>query len=878
MKKITLVLGMLLLTSFSIHSQTNELQKAQDYIESKGEVCFVFTANSEQQVEEISRFLNIGHKVNRETLEVEAYANVVTFQQFLSYGLPFVVNQSDNEFNYNNTSNYNVLAWDTSWNDFPTYNQYVAKMNYYAATYPSICSLQSIGTTPLGRDLWVLKISDNVSSEEAEPEFLYTSSMHGNELTGYPLMIRLIDYLLTNYGSNSEVDDLVNSTEIYINPLANPDGCYRSFNNDTAITSPIRANANGQDLNRNYPDNVAGIHDNGATYQPETKAFLAFEASRDFVLSANFHGGTEVVNYPYDNTTLKHADHNYYEAISAEYATHAQNNSPSGYMTIEYDFPENPASPGVTQGSIWYQVYGGRQDYMNYYRHTKEVTIELSDTKFIPGSELPAHWNYNQQAFLDYMKQANYGFQGIVSDESGNPIAAKISISGHDALNSWITSNSDLGDYYRLIEGGTYTVTYEAPGYITQNNSVTVTDNTTSVENVIMIAMTPEPLASDDTICADLTATLTATGSGTFNWYENINDSSPVFSGANFTTAALNSTTSYFVEDVISKANVGETNHSSGGGMLGGNGRYLVFDCSESVVLNEIMVNSNQAGEIEIQLQDSSGTMLDSRIIVLESAGVQSVTLDFLIPIDTNLRLVGKELSSGLTLFRNNNANTNYPYTNGSITITNSSVDTNYYYFFYDWKINALKSKRKEIVVNVNPNPAANFTFVANPVNNGEVTFTNTSNDASSYSWDFADGSGSSSDTNPIYTFASTGIYNVELTSTNVNCGDDVIIIPVNVTVDTLGINENTLADTNIFPNPFMNSIHIKLPSQYNSSNINVELIDISGRSIFRIESLRSENGMFNLNNVDNISNGTYFIKIIDNESTNSIVKRLIKL
>ena len=869
---------MLLLSVFSIQSQTNELEKARDYIESKGEVCFIFTANSEQQVEEISKFLNIGHKVNRETLEIEAYANEETFQRFLNYGLPFIVNQSDNEFNYNETTIYNVLAWDTTWDDFPTYNQYVAKMNYYATTYPSICSLQSIGTTPLGRDLWVLKISDNVSTDEAEPEFLYTSTMHGDELTGYPLMIRLIDYLLTNYGSDTEVDDLVNSTEIYINPLANPDGTYRSFNDDTAITSPIRANDNGQDLNRNYPDNVAGIHDNGAIYQPETMAFLTFEASRDFVLSANFHGGTEVVNYPYDNTTSKHVDHNYYEAISVEYATHAQNNSPAGYMTIEYDFPENPASPGVTQGSIWYQVYGGRQDYINYYRHAKEVTIELSDTKFIPGSQLPAHWDYNQQAFLDYMKQANYGFQGIVSDESGNPIAANISIAGHDALNSWITSNSDLGDYYRLIEGGTYTVTYEAPGYVTQNNSVTVTDDTTTVEDVIMIATTPEPLASDDTICANLTSSLSGTGSGTLNWYENIDDISPVFTGANYTTPILSTTTSYFVEDLIAKANVGETNHSSGGSLLGGNGRYLVFDCSESVMLNEITVNSNQAGEIELELQDSSGNMLDSRIIILGSAGVQTVSLDLIIPTGNDMRLVGKELSSGLTMYRNNNANTNYPYTNGSITITNSSVDTNYYYYFYDWKIDPIKSKRKEVVVNVNPNPVANFTFIVNPSNNGEVTFTNTSGDSTSYSWNFDDGSGISTDSDPVHIFGSTGTYDVELTSTNVNCGDDIIIISVDVTVDTLSLNDNILAETNIYPNPFTNSIHIKLPSQYNSTEINVELIDVSGRSIFKIESLFSDNGTFTLNNINHISNGTYFIKIIDNETTNGIVKRLIKL
>lgn len=797
MKKITLMFVLLVLTSTSFYSQTSNLEKAQNYIASKGEVCIVFTANTEAQVKEISQFLSIGHKVNRETLEIEAYANAETLQQFLAYGLPFVVNQNDNEFYANTSENYNALAWDTTWDQFPTYSQYVAKMNYYATNYPSLCTLETIGTTSTGRELLMLKISDNVSTNEAEPEFMYTSSMHGDELTGYPLMIRLIDYLLTNYGSDTEVNNLVNSTVIYINPLANPDGAYRNAGNNT-ITNPRRGNANNQDINRNFPDNVAGLHYSaiGGDYEIETFSFMKFEASKDIVLSANFHGGTEVVNYPYDNTTSKHVDHNFYEHISDEYATHCQTNSPSGYMTIEYDYPENPSSPGVTQGAIWYQVYGGRQDYMNFYRHSKEVTIELSDTKFIPGSQLPNHWNYNKQALLDYMKQANYGFQGIVTDESGNPIAAKVSISGHDALNSYVFSNQDLGDYYRLIEGGTYTVTYEAPGYATQNISVSVTDNTKTVQNVTMIATTTLPVSSDVTINENESASLVASGSGTINWYENLNDETPLFTGSNYNTPILTNDTSYFVEDVIAKANVGPTNNNSNGSFfLGGTtDRYLVFDCTESVKLNKVTVNAQQAGEIEVQLQNSSGAMLDSRVVLIESAGVQQIDLDFILPIGTDLRLASVEMSSNFYLYRNN-LGTSYPYNNGSISIKTSNAGTGLYYFFYDWEIQAIKSARKEVIVTVEP------------------------------------------------------------------------------TLST--IEANDLSDASVYPNPFNTSIHIKLPSQF--SNIGVELYDISGRSIMKVHTLNSENGVFNLSGINSISSGTYFIKISDNETTSTVVKRLIK-
>src|SRR5690606_2360650 len=103
---------------------------------------------------------------------------------------------------------------------------------------------------------------------------------------------------------------------------------------------------------------------------------------------------------------------------------------------------------------------------------------------------------------------------------------------------------------------------------------------------------------------------------------------------------------------------------------------------------------------------------------------------------------------------------------------------------FYDWKIAPLKSARKEVTVTVNPKPDADFTFAVNGSNNGSVTFTNASNGIN-YTWVFGDGIGTSTDINPVYSFAETGTYTVELTVQGQDC-TETISKQVTVVVDAI--------------------------------------------------------------------------------------------
>ncbi len=127
-------------------------------------------------------------------------------------------------------------------------------------------------------------------TDEDEPETFYSSSIHGDETGGFILMLRLADYLLKNYSAGSRVKNLVDNLEIWINPLANPDGTYGTGN---TISSPTRDNANGYDLNRNFPDPVS----DNPNKQKETLDMMKFMRLAQFCSLGQFscrRGGGEL--------------------------------------------------------------------------------------------------------------------------------------------------------------------------------------------------------------------------------------------------------------------------------------------------------------------------------------------------------------------------------------------------------------------------------------------------------------------------------------------------------------------------------------------------------------------------------------------------------
>ena len=487
MKKFILVFIVFILSANLFAQRQKNIDKAKIELSRYGDLYFSFKITKANNLKDIPDFISIDN-VNDGV--VYAYINEKDFNKFINLEIPFTVIEKSKGNKVLTMAT--TVAEMSNWDRYPTHDVYLQMMQDFVSDYSNICRLDTIGFSQNDRPLLVMKISAHPDIENDKPQFFYTGQMHGDEIVDYIMFLRLIDYLTINYGVDDQVTNLVDNIEIWINPLSNPDGTYHG--GDDVVSGASRYLANGVDPNRNYPT-VTGkdVKD----LAKETVLMMDFADSHRFVMSANTHSGAEVVNYPWDSwtsSTKKHADDDWWQFVSLEYANSAISNSPEGYFT-------SVSSTGITNGGDWYVIYGGRQDYMNYYKHCREFTLELSDAKLLSSDELPAHWDYNRQAMLDYMQECLYGIVGKVTDvNTGDPIVAKIEVDNHDKDSSFVYSNSTFGSYYRPIYKGNYSLTFSAPNYQTYHVlNVSAENKDTTILNVQLIPLenhSPEILDS----------------------------------------------------------------------------------------------------------------------------------------------------------------------------------------------------------------------------------------------------------------------------------------------------------------------------------------------------------------------------------------------
>jgi hypothetical protein len=227
-------------------------------------------------------------------------------------------------------------ALDENLGNYHTYAEMETALQVLETNYPALASLGSIGTSIEGRTLYLLKISDNVTVDEDEPEVLYMGCHHARELMSVDIPLRFAQYLLDNYGTLPEVTALVDTREIFFVPMVNPDGHYYvQLNHGDWWGNWWRKNRRdngdgsyGVDLNRNY-SYAWGYDDIGSspipsewTYrgsapfsEPETQAVRDFANSRNIVIWLSYHSYGELLLYPWGYYAGYTADHELYYAL-----------------------------------------------------------------------------------------------------------------------------------------------------------------------------------------------------------------------------------------------------------------------------------------------------------------------------------------------------------------------------------------------------------------------------------------------------------------------------------------------------------------------------------------------------------------------------------
>lgn len=818
-----------LFVSLGLFAQETNLSKL---MQDRNEYYFTFELNGNDNLQKIAQTISVD-RVDGNV--VTAYANNKEFAEFQQFGYEITLQTPPSMM-------FEAEMWDGSnraeydWDAYPTYSAYEAMMFQFATDHPDMCEILDLGTLPSNRKILIAHI--NNGSGAGKPKFLYTSTIHGDETTGWMLMLRFIDYLLEN-PTLPECENILNNVDLYVGPNTNPDGTYHGGNN--TVNGATRYNANGVDMNRNYADPHGGPHPDGNAYQQETLWFMDLAQNNNFVMGANYHGGAEVMNYPWDNTYTLHADDQWYQLISHEYADlcHVQSSS---YMT-DYN-------NGVTNGAQWYMIGGGRQDYMNGYAQCRELTIECSNTKCPSATQMPSFWNINKNSIFAFVNQCLNGIHGTVVDAvSKAPIAgATINILGHDDQYSTISTGL-AGDFHRPIKAGTYNVAIIKNGYETYETQVTVADNEAVTIEAQMVAL--EGIVADFTV--DVTGinvggtvhfTDNSWGAQLVSWDWEFEGGTPATSTAVNPTVTYNTAGTYSVRLTVTNAD-GESATKFVPNMINVVSAFNMHDGEEHTCGAIFYDNGGPNGQYTNNLNmvltiypDTEGGIVQ---VEFQSFELES-NYDFLYIYDgtsvsaTQIGQYTGNSSPGVVTATNAAGALTFKLTSDtSVTKEGWVAYVSCLGVSYPLEVTAYAEHETVFIGETN-------TLVANAIG-GTGNYT--------YTWTPADHLDDATSQNPVFTATEAGEFIYIVT---VSDGEESLDATVTFTVlDPTDVDEIAGTKVSVYPNPASSTLNINVANGFTS--LNVKFVNIHGQIVKEVSNALEIN-------VSDVESGIYFIKI----------------
>jgi hypothetical protein len=345
------------------------------------------------------------------------------------------------------------------------------------------------------RPIWAIRVSDNPEIDEDEPAVLFNGVQHAREPMGAFICAELLENLTKSYETSPAYRRLVDSLEIWLIPVVNPDGYEYIIDNrlhfpwwrknlrdndGDGVFDPL---VDGVDLNRNYDYNWGDgdesapaswfFHGSAPFSEPEVRAVHDLAVRENILLGVDYHSYGESVLFPWGNYHPAPDQALIYD-IADNCARRILREDGQGQYSVL------PLNARVGQSSIW--MYGELT--------AMHFIIETARHYFPPIDHVPRVARENLRGAEYLMSRAlSGGISGHVRDfDTRKPVAAQILIGGLSA--AYVQprrSDGFFGRFDRLLLPGSYKVTIVANGYETAVfNDVKVRQDRSTVLEVFL--------------------------------------------------------------------------------------------------------------------------------------------------------------------------------------------------------------------------------------------------------------------------------------------------------------------------------------------------------------------------------------------------------
>jgi len=393
------------------------------------------------------------------------------------------------------------------------YDEVTAALANIQTTYPNIAQRFELGTTAENRKIWALKISDNALVQEDEPEILILGLHEAREIMSTEIAMDMAQYLTQNYGSDPDVTNWVNTWQIWIVPMLNPDGSAYCWSTDQYWIKnrhDLGGDVFGVDLGHNYPvdwgecfgsssdPNSNGYRGESPGSEPEIQAIFSLVQNHKFMLVISYHSFNEMVLYPYGCT--------------GEIAP--ENDVLSSFAnSVGNEIRKENGTYGYETGNWWELLYsndGNETDYFYANQGSMAIAIQLNAESYYPSySVRDTTVTRNRpgwKAALDIYETGKV-VEGTITDACTNePVQATYYYDEYPLTSkeSPRQNNPDTGFYSAVGKSGTLTLVVEAGGYLTQHVPVHFETGVVT-KNVSMVPVNEPGLALWAVIIEDQT-------------------------------------------------------------------------------------------------------------------------------------------------------------------------------------------------------------------------------------------------------------------------------------------------------------------------------------------------------------------------------------